>query len=302
MHKIAIIGSNSFIAKRFSKFLQNRNRNIEIIGYSRNDKNPELTEWRAFDHPVRKLIFDELLNTTAIIVCIGAGIQSNLKESSKLIHELNYQLPVTLINYLATKKYKGTLITFGSYFEIGNNNKIKKYTEEDILNTSCQILNDYSLSKKNLTTYYSKNDIDLNYYHLILPTIYGNGENSQRLIPYVLDCINQNQNINLTSGIQTRQYLHVKDLIELILQLLDKKKHISSIYNVTSLDTITVKEIVNIIIDLKQSEIIPNWGAAKKRDVNMKTLMLETSKLATYLPTWKPSVNIYSGVENYENL
>ena len=68
------------------------------------------------------------MSSDIIIYAIGAGIQSDLKEGFNLIYNLNVTVPVSICNKLKELDYKGTFVTFGSFFEIGETKETKPFT------------------------------------------------------------------------------------------------------------------------------------------------------------------------------
>lgn len=72
-----------------------------------------------------QLSFNTIIKTDMIIYAVGGGIQSNLNESSDLIYKLNVSIPVSVCNNLKSLNYTGAFISFGSYFEIGENSDNK---------------------------------------------------------------------------------------------------------------------------------------------------------------------------------
>lgn len=52
--------------------------------------------------------------------------------------------------------------------------------------------------------------------HFILPTIYSEYEDQNRLIPYMLRAIKNGEKLSFTSGEQVRQYLYVDEVPRMI--------------------------------------------------------------------------------------
>ena len=102
--KVAVIGSNSFLAREIIKSYEFANEELFLYGIENESKH---TNFIHFQFPNNNLNFNEFLNKDVIIYCAGAGIQSNLKEEIELIYELNTFLPIRLINFLKQNKYNG---------------------------------------------------------------------------------------------------------------------------------------------------------------------------------------------------
>ena len=117
------------------------------------------------------------------------------------------------------------------------------------------------------------------HWHFIIPTIYGEKENPKRLIPYTINAIKNGEPLHFTAGDQTRQYIHVSE-IPRIIELAFSKKMSSGIYNIEGKETMTVKEIVNLIHCVYGKKVpVDCFGSTSRSDVGMKYLALDGSKL-----------------------
>ena len=296
---IAIIGYNSFIAKNLLKFLQTENHNIHLFGRSIKKDSSNLI-FHKFNYPENKLDVNFLINFDAIIYLVGAGIQSNLNENADLIFYLNYELPKKIFLSLSKNKFKGKILTFGSYFQIGFNEQYKFFNEDEIIHSKNPIPNDYCESKRLLTNFIKKNKFNFSFYHLILSNVYGLGENSNRLIPYVINSIKSKSPLVFTSGDQIRQYIHVNDVGKLILRII-KYKFEGGIYNITNKKSVLIKDLVYKIFDLCNEKIDSyniSFGKAKRKDSDMKILLLDNRKSVKYLG-FEEHISLDSGILDY---
>ena len=172
-----------------------------------------------------------------------------------------------------------TLISFGSYFEIGENTENRSFSENDLLLSMRRVPNAYCISKRLLSRYFSSASDKIPFLHFILPTIYGENENENRLIPYLLRAIKNGEKLSFTSGEQVRQYLYVDEVPKIIEEAIDR--HIpSGIYNIEGNETLSVKQLVCML--LEAHGINPDmsiFGTVKRQDEGMKILQLDGSKL-----------------------
>ena len=162
------------------------------------------------------LNYSRLLASDIIIYAVGAGIQSNLNEDYNLIYTLNVTVPVSICNKLKELDYKGRLVTFGSVFEMGETRDERYFTEEDILSSICVAPNDYTVSKRMLSSFVASYKHNFTHWHFYIPTIYGEGENPKRLIPYTIYSIRNGEKLSFTAGDQTRQYIYVSEVPRVI--------------------------------------------------------------------------------------
>lgn len=276
--KITILGSNGFLSTAIAKFANQEGWNLDVYGLDE----PVGHEYDKF---VKCNLMDAeidcsgLLDSDIVVYAIGAGIQSNLKEGNNLIYGLNVTAPVTICNKLKELGYKGIFVTFGSVFEMGETKEAHLFTEEEVLSSTAPAPSDYVVSKRMLSRFVTSYKHDFTHWHFIIPTIYGEGENPKRLIPYTINAIRNGEPLHFTAGDQTRQYVYVGEVPELLKLAYDKRLP-SGMYNIQGKETLTVKEIVTLIHKAMGKEV-PSYcfGTAERTDVGMKFLALDGSWL-----------------------
>lgn len=276
--KISILGTNGFLSTAIAKYANETGWNLDMYGLD------EPTSHK-YDHFYKVNLMDAeldcsgLLDSDIIIYAIGAGIQANLKEGFNLIYNLNVTAPVTICNKLKGLGYKGRFVTFGSVFEMGETHEERFFTEEDLLTSTCTAPNDYTVSKRMLSSFVASYKHDFTHWHFYIPTIYGAGENPKRLIPYVINAIRNGEELHFTAGDQTRQYVHVSE-VPRMLALAFEKSLPSGLYNIQGKETVTVKEIVTEIHHAMGKEVPKGcFGSLQRADVGMKYLALDGTKL-----------------------
>ena len=293
--KIAIIGSGSFIASYIIDILKS---DFELYLFGREkvaDYNFEI-----FIYPDKLLDHSKLLEFEAIIFTAGAGIQNSLNESNDNVFYLNTFIPIQIINFLIANNYKGKFISFGSYFEIGDVEKAQFFNEEQVANSMNMVSNNYCISKRLLTRYLNSLNKQILFYHFILPNIYGPGENSKRLIPYIINACENNKEIKLTSGFQVRQYLHAADVANFVREFLKYNKP-SGIYNLTNPIPIQVKELVEFVFMLlnkKERFSSDIFGKSHRSDTAMPYLLLSNEKVSR-ISTLRPRISLDQGIKSY---
>ncbi len=281
--KVSILGTNGFLSNAIAKYANDHHWQLDMYGL----ESPNMIKCDNY-YPVNLL--DESLDCSAmltsdmIVYAIGAGIQSNLNEGSDLIYALNISMPIAICNKLKTMNYRGVVVTFGSYFELGETTSCEPATEVDILNANANISSDYTVSKRLLTRFVDSYKHDYyTHWHFILPTIYGPGENPKRLIPYTINAICNNEDLHFTSGEQIRQYLYVGDVAS-VLHAAFKCSIPSGVYNIAANAIYSVREIVEMIHDYFQLTMSENYfGDVVRADVGMKHLVLNGHKLESVI-------------------
>lgn len=295
--KLSILGCNGFLSTAIAKYANIEGWTLEMYGLDE-------PIGHNYDKFIKCNLMDSeldctpLIDSDIIVYAIGAGIQSNLKEGFNLIYNLNVTVPVTICNKLKELSYKGCFITFGSVFEIGETKAEKFFTEDDVLSSTAPAPSDYVVSKRMLTRFVTSYQHDFSHWHFIIPTIYGPGENPKRLIPYTINAIKNGEELHFTAGDQTRQYICVDEVPRLI-DLSFQGNLPSGMYNIEGMETLTVKEIVEIIHKNMGKKVHDGcFGSEKRSDVGMKYLALDGSLLYKTIG-YKASISIEDVLKKY---
>lgn len=280
--KLSILGCNGFLSTAIAKYANKVGWSLDIYGLDEplGHKYDKFVQCNLMD---AELDCSPLVDSDIIVYAIGAGIQANLKEGFNLIYNLNVTAPVTICNKLKELDYKGYFVTFGSVFEMGETKEAKFFTEEDVLTSTATAPSDYVVSKRMLSRFVTSYKHEFTHWHFIIPTIYGPGENPKRLIPYTINAIKNGEELHFTAGDQSRQYICV-DEVPRLLDMAFEKKLPSGMYNIQGKETLTVKEIVELIHHELGKEVPEGcFGTAQRTDVGMKFLALDGSKLNGFI-------------------
>lgn len=295
--KISILGTNGFLSTAIAKYANNVGWILDMYGL-------DVPVGHQFDNFYKVNLMDAeldcsgLIDSDMIIYTIGAGIQANLNEGFNLIYNLNVTAPVTICNKLKELNFKGRFVTFGSVFEMGETKKERFLTEEDILTSTCPAPNDYTVSKRMLSSFVSSYNHDFTHWHFYIPTIYGAGENPKRLIPYVINAIRNGEELHFTAGDQTRQYVHVSEVPRMLALAIEHSLP-SGLYNIQGKETVTVKELVSLIHHAMGKEVPEGcFGSVQRADVGMKYLALNGAKL-NEITGFNATITIVDAIKEY---
>ena len=295
--KVAIIGSQSFLATYIINAFKKKT-SLSLTGFSRVKNDLNIDKHILFSFPQVDLDFEKLLDFDTIIYTVGRGIQQKTGESIESIYSVNAFLPIKILNFLFSKKFNGQFITFGSYFEIGYNNEYHFYSEDEVVLSANKVPNDYAASKRLLTCFISSRDLNLKHYHLILPNIYGCGENENRIIPYLINSILKELPVKLTSGEQIRQYIHTSDVANLVVSIV-QNDYQSGIYNITQEQPLKIKDLVGKVYQcLGQSASEDIFGHTQRSDAPMNVLLL-SGKKARFVLKIKNEITLEEGILSY---
>lgn len=295
--KICVLGTNGFLSSAIGRYANRKKWELCMYGLSSPTSHAYETYFEI-NLKDTELDCSHLVDYDIIIYAIGAGIQANLNEDCNLIYRLNVAVPVEICNNLRALDYKGCFVTFGSYFEMGETLIDRPFTEAEVLSSISPAPNDYSVSKRMISKYVSSYNHGFTHWHFIIPTIYGAGENPKRLIPYVVNAIRNNEELHFTAGDQIRQYIHI-DEIPRIIELSFINKLSSGIYNISGLETLSVKEIVTLVHEIMGKKVPENcFGTVERADVGMKYLALDGSRLWEEIG-FKPTISITDTLMTY---
>lgn len=285
--KISVIGTNGLLASEIG--LACDRNNFELISFGRREPDThKFNEFIKIDLMSENIDVQKILNSDVIIYACGAGVQSNLKEGYDAIYNLNTFTPIKISNDLIRDGYKGTFVTFGSCFEIGNNLAEKRFNEIEVINSTLDVPNDYCISKRLLNKYVCSKSQNFRHLHLILPTIYGESESAHRLIPYTVSSLKKNKKLQFTSGTQIRQYLYAGDIAKIIFELVSLQKN--GIYNLSGIETYSIRGIIQEIYSFYGFSVTDDlFGKADRADVGMQNLQLDDSLIKSVLPDFRYS-------------
>ena len=295
--KISIIGTNGLLANSFGQFCNKMGFKLDTFG-RRRPQNHRYDTFHKIDLLKEEFFSESLKESDVIIYAAGAGIQSNLNESSSLIYSLNVDVPIKLCCKLKEFNYRGVFVSFGSYFEIGENSENIFFTEKKIIESQNKVFNDYTISKRVFTKFVTSFNSIFKHWHFILPTIYGENESSHRLIPYTINALVENKTIAFTSGEQIRQYIYVDDIPEILYKSF-KENLDSGIYNIAGTETLSVKQLVTMLFNAFDKQLPEAvFGKTNRKDTGMKVLKLDASNLYKTI-NYEPKIKILDVYDRY---
>lgn len=297
--KISIIGANGMLSVALTKyFYEKRNNQVDVYGLN-SPKNYECSNFYQVDLLKNSLPYDNLVLSDVIIYASGAGVQAALSTNSSLMYSLNVNVPITLSLQLKDKDYKGVLVSFGSYMEIGLNDVDgKAFTEEEVICSTLPVTNDYGLSKRLYSRYMIDFEAKFAYYHFILPNIFSEEDMKPgtRLVPYALKYLqdyNAGRNPispSFSAGLQTRQFITLGEMIHTVDKSICKKIP-SGVYNIGGGEFMSIRNLIERLFAIYNVPCLDDYfGKEIRRDGDIKSLRIDGNKLEKmleYLPSSK---------------
>lgn len=263
MNKILITGITGFLGSHIAENLVTNG--IGVIGLKRKNSDvwrceefKDRIEWVDIDE--NGLFEDQLKNYSfdTIIHSAWIGVESNSRnswiEQSKNITFFTSLLEVG--KKVGVKK----IVFLGSQAEYGST------TEKATENLPTNALNAYAGYKlaclEILKSFCLVNDI--NWVWLRLFSIFGEKENSNWLIPSLVDRMLKENVMDFTAGEQKYAYLYVKDYAEIMRKIITMNVD-SGVYNISSNEIRTIRTLIEKIRNHINPKFILNFGALDYR-------------------------------------
>ena len=108
-----------------------------------------------------------------------------------------------------------------------------------------------------------------------------------------MGCIND-EKFPVSEGMQLRDFLFIDDFIDVVFLTLCNNNVLGEIINISSGIPVTIKKVINIIVNTIKSGQ-PQFGKIKYRDGENMKLYGDITKVKTLL-NWKPRVDLETGL------
>lgn len=182
-------------------------------------------------------------------------------------------------------------------------NNVKTFINTDSLLP--RNINDYSLSKAQFTDWLFQRSKSIQVVNLKIEHMYGPKDDTKKFLPWLInEMINRTDDINLTSGIQKRDFIYITDVVETYVLVIQKRK---SLPNWSQFDVGTnvftdvktfVLTIAKELEKMNKTKIVPRlkFGDILYRKGDIMTPELDNTKLIRL--GWNPKVSIFEGIKN----
>lgn len=272
---VAVLGATGFLGSSIVSHLRQQGHTVHAWGRSLVRPDEQNFRWQADNE---NAMDERWLQYDAVLYAAGAGVQSQLSTDFEQLMSVNFLYPAHLMHFLSAGSFRGFYISFGSYFEIGDNDDPQTFTEEEVAHSRHLVPNLYCSTKRLLTRWVSSTTWSMGYTHLILPTIYGEGEASHRLIPYLVNCATAGTPPRLTAGTQVRQYVHVQDVCRAVEALLSRPLRVP-LLNMAATEVWSVQALARHVYGAIGVELpLEAFGQVTARDTSMGYLALDSTR------------------------
>ena len=298
-----IIGHTGYIGSLLTNKLCEKNNGL-TLGISRTKVNSinkyNLTEFYC-DIFKNELNFDYILKQRPIVYITAHNFKTNFfsKRESLLniyLSQINfYKILIKNLKKLNPKKIV-FLSSSGSLYK--DTNKNKPSHEKSILNP----VSNYGISKfilENLLNNFSK-EYGIPLTICRVSTVYGDSPSAKKfgLINYLINCAQTNSIPHLYGENTYRDYLHLKDLVEILIKISYMDLN-DQIYNISTGISYTCLQIYNKVkLNLKERGI----NLRQYEDMGLRLgengkVFISSMKLRNEIK-WVPKINIDKGIKN----
>jgi UDP-glucuronate decarboxylase len=125
--------------------------------------------------------------------------------------------------------------------------------------------------------------------------LYGPFENSQRLVPAVINALLADREFAATAGDQVRDYLHVADVASALCGLVDRD--VAGIVNVCSGSPVTVREVIETVAGILERADLVRFGQVTNRRWDPPYICGDRGRLVKEVG-WRPHFDLRAGLED----
>lgn len=274
--KVLITGITGFLGSQIAQELNDNG--FELIAIKRNSSDlsrcsefSENVNWIDLSDNWEEQIID--LKPQIIIHSAWEGVGAVDRDNWQ-VQMNNLQLTLKLLS-IAKEVNVEKFVGFGSQAEYGAFSGI--IDEDYVIDPKSA----YGLSKylcsQTIKVFCEQNNMD--WYWLRLFSFFGEKEASNWFIPTLIKNISENKPMDMTPGEQRYAYMYIGDLAAIIVKLVNSSAN-SGVYNLSSKQSVSLKEIVEKIINII-NPIKPqvNFGAMPYRENQPMLIQGTVSKL-----------------------
>lgn len=283
---VAIIGSNGFIGSHLTTFLlQKNNLTLHLFGRSKESVFSGSLNYKQIDLLNSTQNEEYFKNIDVIYYLVSETIPANSWANPLVDVEKNLIPFLTFVDCIARNNVKKIVYLSSAGTVYGTTNK--KVDE----NFNKNPFSPYGITKlaiENFLLYY-KTKHNINYDIFRISNVYGEGQDTSKglgLINTFLEKIISDQKIKIFGdGNNLRNYIYVKDVAELLGLSLNTNLNSSEIYNLSSNDTLTINQIVDLIKNTVAETFEVEY--VNKRESDNTAIDLDNSKLIKAVSDFK---------------
>jgi len=301
IQKILIVGGTGFIGYHFTKKCLSKKFEVTSISRNRPKKTRRINKVKYIycDIANKKKLNLKLNKYYDYVINLGGDVDHHGKNTFKS----HFTGCKNLVEILRKKKIK-RFIQLSSSVEYGDErspNVEKKFKKKTKYLKSI-----YAKAKLSSTLFllklYKKARFPVVIFRLFLA--YGPKQDYNRIIPFTIKNCLANKKFACSNGEQTRDFIFINDLVEVLFKSLNKNYSIEGqIFNLGTGIPVKIKKIINFIKD-KCKKGKPQFGLISLRKDEVKHFYANINKTKKIFK-WKPRTKIENGltetIKYYEN-
>ncbi|WJP98485.1 SDR family NAD(P)-dependent oxidoreductase [Macrococcus bovicus] len=302
---ILITGGSGFIGSHVCEYFYEKNTRLYVIdnlstGSFENIKKfkkinflqGDITDKEFMEDIFKKYQFDYVIHLAALV----SVAESVLKPDESL--KINLEATLNLLMLL--KKYNKQLKKFvfaSSAAVYGNLEKLPKNTNDPVLPQSPYAVDKYAAERQciNFSELFGLPTTALRFFN-----VYGERQNANSpysgVISIMENCFRNNKPFTFYGdGMQTRDFVYVKDVVQAINTVLFSEKANGKVFNVGTGKQISLQEIYDIFKELSHNEIQYEYAPERVGDIKYSYADIEDITKLGY----KPHYDVIEGLRIY---
>ena len=271
--KILLVGASGFLGQNV---YQQLNQKYEFRILVRSKKNIFGTN--------PQYIYDNLneLKNEKIEIIVNCAVNYGREKISDLI-ESNILLPTKLLDMF--EKTIKLYISFDSFYT--------KFEKNPLIR--------YSKSKNQIRNWYMHYE-NIKILNLKLEHVYGKYDSKKKFIPWLIDGVLKNKTIKLSECTQKRDFIHVDEIIKLLIEVIEKADEFSN--GITNIEvgtgkSIEIKSFVLTLLRVTKSNSKIIFGSKKFKD-EIEDSFSDCNTIPKFI-NWIPETNIKIGLKKTLN-
>ena len=289
-NRILITGGTGFIGYHLALKCLKKNFLVTSLSTNNSKKFRKLkkVKYLICDISNRKKMNKILTNNFDYVVNLAGYVDHSNKSKTKKSH---YNGCKNLALFFLNSKIK-KFIQIGSSIEYGKINSPQKENNLNKQKTYSIYGASKLLSTKFLLNLKKKFNFPVSVLRLYL--VYGPNQDINRVIPFTIKNAIEDNTFDCSSGLQSRDFIYIDDLINAIIKTLINRNTNGEILNIGSGKPIKIKNLI-----LKICKLVgygnPQFGKIKFRKDEIKKLYPNISK-AKLLLNWQPKISFSEGL------
>jgi UDP-glucose 4-epimerase len=290
---LLIIGGTGFIGSHVVKEAVGRGFSVLVISKNTPSLSSRIksVEYISLNVTIKKDLFNHINKRNIhYVINLGGYIDhANYSNGGSEVYDVHFNGVRNLVDCLDKSKIKG-FVQIGSSDEYGNNSapQIETQREAPISPYSCAKVT----STHFLQTLYRTEMFPAVILRPFL--VYGPGQSEERFIPQIIKGCTNRQEFPVSKGEQLRDFCFIDDFVQAVFSALDNHSAHGEVINIASGKPISIKKMINTIVDIIGSGE-PQFGQVAYRNGENMVLYGDVTKAKEIL-RWKSSVSLRQGL------